>query len=300
METGSQLIQAAGAVLWRWDKKKEIEIALIHRPRYDDWSLPKGKLEKGESHIACAFREVLEETGITAIFGPELGQTLYKVEGAPKVARYWSAQAPDTPEGKPDPKEVDQIKWASPKEAKKILTNKDDCKIIDFFLEFGPDTTPLVLLRHAKAVKREEWDGDDGDRPLDIVGQRQAKKFLPNFLPYDLQEIHSSDAMRCLETLEYLAKALQAKTTVTQDLSEYGYSRDKESPIKYTKKLLKKGVSVLVCSHNPILPKMVKELIGKKNFKNLDYEKLSPGDAWVLHHRDGEIVAIDWVLAPVA
>ena len=299
MAHGSTAIQAAGAVLWRWDKNQELEIALIHRPRYDDWSLPKGKLENGESHIACAFREVLEETGFTAVFGPELGQTFYKVEGAEKVARYWSARATNTSFGTPDPNEIDEIQWTSPKEAKKILTNKDDCKIIDYFLEFGPDTTPLVLLRHAKAVKREEWDGDDGDRPLDVVGQRQAKHFLSNFLPYDLREIHSSDAMRCLETLEYLAKELQAKTTVTQDLSEYGYSRDKDSPLKYTKKLLKKGVPVLVCSHNPILPKVVKELIGKKNFKNLDYEKLSPGDAWVLHHRDGEIIAIDWVLAPV-
>jgi len=106
MAHGSTAIQAAGAVLWRWDKSHELEIALIHRPRYDDWSLPKGKLENGESHIACAFREVLEETGFTAVFGPELGQTLYKVEGAEKVARFWSARASDTPVGVLDPKKL--------------------------------------------------------------------------------------------------------------------------------------------------------------------------------------------------
>lgn len=298
MPETADFIQAAGAVVWRRNKAKEIEIAVIHRPKYDDWSLPKGKLEAGELHIACAFREVLEETGVTAVFGPELGQTTYTVEGEKKIARYWSARATDVPLGKPDPLEVDKIQWLKPSEAKKELTNKDDCKIVDFFLDFGPDTTPLILLRHAKAVKRFDWDGDDGDRPLDVLGQRQAKRFLPSFLPYAIEGIYSSDAIRCLETLNQLARTLNLKLSSTKDLSEYGYAQDKESAIKYVQKLLKKNVSTLVCSHNPVLPGIVKELIGKKNFKNLDYEKLSPGDAWVLHHREGEIVAIDWVLAP--
>ena len=291
-------IQAAGAVLWRRNDAKEIEIALIHRPRYNDWSLPKGKLEAGEAHIACAFREVLEETGVSAIFGPELGETMYKVEGGMKVARYWSAQATDHPIGKTDPKEIDQLTWLVPDLAKKKLTNKDDCKVVDFFLDFGPDTTALVLLRHAKAVKREDWDGDDGDRPLDVLGQKQAKQLVPNFLPYGLKEVHSSDAMRCLDTLEFLDRSLELRVKVTQDLSEYGYARDKEAALRYVEMIVKKNTPTLICSHNPILPKIVKALIGKKNFKNLDYEKLSPADAWVLHHRDGEIIALDWVLAP--
>ncbi|MCX6428050.1 MAG: NUDIX hydrolase [Actinobacteria bacterium] len=299
MSYSEEFIQAAGAVLWRRDREKVLEVALIHRPRYDDWSLPKGKLEKGESHIACAYREVQEETGFSAVFGPELGETIYKVEGQLKVAKYWSAEATGKPLGKVDPKEIDKLLWLTPIDAKEKLTNKDDCKIIDFFLEFGPDTTPLILLRHAKAVKREDWDGDDGDRPLDTLGQKQAKRFLPNFLPYGLKEVHSSDAMRCLETLELLDRSLDIQAKVSQDLSEYGYARDKDAPVTYVEKIVKKRLPTLICSHNPILPKVVKSLIGKKNFKNLDYEKLSPGDAWVLHHRDGEIIAVDWVLAPL-
>ena len=80
MASESSVIQASGAVLWRYSASKKIEIALVHRPRYDDWSWPTGKLEEKESHIACAFREVLEETGYTPVFGPEIGQATYKVE----------------------------------------------------------------------------------------------------------------------------------------------------------------------------------------------------------------------------
>ena len=78
------LIQAAGAVLWRKSDKLKLEIAIIHRPRYDDWSLPKGKVESGESHISAGYREIQEETGYESTFGPEIGTVVYKLEGSPK------------------------------------------------------------------------------------------------------------------------------------------------------------------------------------------------------------------------
>jgi 8-oxo-dGTP pyrophosphatase MutT (NUDIX family)/phosphohistidine phosphatase SixA len=292
------IIQAAGAVLWRKNAANEIEIALVHRPRYNDWSLPKGKLEIGESHIACAYREVLEETGMRAGFGPESGEAFYEVEAGKKAVKYWSAQAGDAVQRQPDPAEIDQMDWLSSKAAKKKLTLKDDRKIVDFFLEFGPDTTPLVMLRHAKAVKRDDWDGDDGDRPLDVVGQRQAKRLLPSLLPYFIKEVHSSDAIRCLETVGPLVRVLEIQTTVSQDLSEYGYARQKEFAREYVQDIVARRIPALICSHNPIIPQLVKKLIGKKNFRTLD-GKLNPGDAWVLHHRDGEIVAVDFLAAPV-
>ncbi|MCX6430107.1 MAG: NUDIX hydrolase [Actinobacteria bacterium] len=292
-------IPAAGAVLWRHNEAGKIEIAVIHRPRYDDWSLPKGKVEIGESLIACAFREVLEETGVTPVFGPELGQTVYDVEGIPKVVRYWAAKASDVPYGEPNPEEVDAVEWLAPKAARKKLTLKDDKSILDFFLDFGPDTTPLILLRHAKAVKRSEWDGDDGDRPLDVYGQNQAKRLLPTYLPFAITEIHTSDAIRCMETVEPMARSLDIQTLVTADLSEYRHETHKESALDYAQELMESGKSAIICSHNPILPKLLKKLIGKKNFKELD-RKLEPGEAWVLHHRNGEIVAIDWAPEPLA
>jgi phosphohistidine phosphatase SixA/ADP-ribose pyrophosphatase YjhB (NUDIX family) len=296
MAADTPIIQAAGAVLWRYSQKK-VEIALVHRPRYNDWSLPKGKVEEKESHIACAYREVLEETGYASIFGPQIGQAMYKVPEGKKVVRYWSAQAVGEPIGTIDKNEIDEILWLEVKEARKKLTLDDDKAIVDFFVEFGVQTTPLVLLRHAKALKRDEWDGEDSDRPLDNLGQLQAKRLLPQFYPYSISEIHSSDAYRCMQTVEDLTRALELNTIIGLDLSEDMYSKDKEAALDYVSTLMQQGNRAVICSHNPILPKVLKKLVGKKYFKELD-SKLEPAEAWVIHHRDGEVVSVDWVEAP--
>lgn len=297
MAADTPVIRAAGAVLWRYSANKKIEIALVHRPRYDDWSLPKGKVEEKESHIACAYREVLEETGYASIFGPQIGQAMYKVPEGKKVVRYWSAQAVGEPVGTIDKNEIDEILWLEVKEARKKLTVDDDRAIVDFFIEFGVQTTPLVLLRHAKALKRDEWDGEDSDRPLDNLGQLQAKRLLPQFYPYSISEIHSSDAYRCMQTVEDLTRALDLNTIIGLDLSEDMYSKDKEAALDYVSTLMQEGNRAVICSHNPILPKVLKKLVGKKYFKELD-SKLEPAEAWVIHHRDGEVVSVDWVEAP--
>ena len=297
MASETTVIQAAGAVLWRYSANKKIEIALVHRPRYDDWSLPKGKVEDKESHIACAFREVLEETGYTPVFGPEIGQATYKVEEEKKIVRYWSARATDVPVAPVDKNEIDEVLWLEVKDARKKLTLDDDREIVDFFIDFGVDTTPLVLLRHAKALKRTDWDGEDSDRPLDNLGQLQAKRLLPQIYPYNISEIHSSDAYRCMQTVEDLSRALKLNCIVGLDLSEDAYSKDKEVALEYVSTLMDKNQRVLICSHNPILPKVLKKLVGKKYFKELD-SKLEPAEAWVIHHRDGEVVSVDWLEAP--
>lgn len=298
VDVTAEYIQAAGAVLWRYGVDGQLQIALVHRPQYDDWSHPKGKIEEGESSISCAYREVLEETGVTAIFGPELGEAVYEVDGITKRVRYWAAHASDTPAGKPNPDEIDEVRWLSTTQARALLTLEDDRSILDFFMEYGPDTVPLVLLRHAKAVKRDEWDGDGDDRPLDHIGQRQAKRLLPNLFPYGIAEIHSSEAMRCLETVEPLSRSLELSTIISEDLGEYRYSADKEAALEYAQGVMERGKSAIICSHNPILPTLMKKLIGKKNFKELD-GKLSPSEALVLHYREGEIVAIDRVEPPI-
>ncbi len=297
MEVIKETISAAGAVLYRQDPAGEILIALIHRPRYDDWSFPKGKLEDGESHIACAFREVLEETGVTANFGPELGHTTYDVEGITKVVHYWAAEASTAQYGQPNPTEVDAVEWLPIAEAQVRLSRDADRLILDVFKVFGPFTVPLILLRHGKALSPNEWSGDDGDRPLDSLGQRQAKRLLSSYLPYQVEEIHSSDAMRCIETVEPLARALKINIVISEELGEYRHFSNKDSAFEYAQDVIENGNATLICSHNPILPMVVRKLIGKKTFKELD-ARLNPGEAWILHHREGEVIAIDWMPAP--
>ena len=290
-------IQAAGAVLWKRGPDAHVLIALVHRPRYDDWSFPKGKLEPGESHIGAAFREVLEETGVTAVFGPQLGEAVYQVDGLSKVVRYWSAKATKAPYLQPDPLEIDVVQWLSIEQAREKLVREDELSILNDFMVIGVDTTPLVLLRHAKALQRRDWEGDDADRPLDAYGQQQAKSLLLNFPPYQIMEIHSSDAMRCLETVEPLARSLQLNIVISEELGEYRHARHSKASLNYVQDVMEEGVAAIICSHNPILPNLMRKLIGKRNFKNLEWS-LNPGEAWVLHHREGEIVAVDWMAGP--
>ncbi|MEU7024792.1 NUDIX hydrolase [Streptomyces sp. NPDC046203] len=132
------VIVAAGAVLWRparagsggegaggsEDEGSGIEIALVHRPKYDDWSLPKGKLKRGETLAACARREVLEETGQSCALGTRLPVVRYPVNGRPKEVTYWTARALGgafTPN-----REVDTLLWLPPAAARLRLTQPRD------------------------------------------------------------------------------------------------------------------------------------------------------------------------------
>jgi 8-oxo-dGTP diphosphatase len=298
-------IMAAGAVLYRV-VENEIEIGLIHRPRYDDWSFPKGKIEFGESFLAAARREVLEETGYAAKFGPLIAEIQYLAEGVPKRVKYWAAQA--ISEAKPitDLQEVDEFEWHTLKSAKAKLTHEEDRKVLKMFKEISPDldqNSTLILLRHAKALKRVEWIGDDGDRPLDNRGQIQSEKFKSIYEAYGIDEIFSSDAYRCLETVRPIGRDLGITVGIASDISEYQYSRDKEKPLKFAKKFLKASKdsetpkTVLLCSHNPVLPKILKELAGGMAADEIDLG-LEPGDGWVLFHRDGKVRAINFISAP--
>ncbi|MFK4099981.1 NUDIX hydrolase [Streptomyces sp. NPDC019531] len=126
-------VQAAGCVLWRRSPiDGELEICLVHRPKYDDWSHPKGKLKRGEDHLAGALREVGEETGYGADPGAPLSTVKYFANGRPKEVRYWAAEATTgafTPND-----EVDRILWLPPTAARNRLTQPRDKALVDEFL----------------------------------------------------------------------------------------------------------------------------------------------------------------------
>ena len=292
----SATILAAGAVLWRKSEKKKIEVLIIHRPKYDDWTFPKGKAEIGEPLIACAYREVLEETNIETAFGPYLGEVEYLTNDGKKKVSFWSAKVVKEKDFKPNA-EVDQLKWVEVTKVKELLTLDTDRKILEQFLQIEPDTKPLILLRHAKAVTRDEWQGEDDDRPLDSYGQNQAKRLLAMYQVFNLEQIHSSDAVRCYDTVVAIAKGLNIKLEVTGKLSESTFKKDKEKAFDYAKDLMKLNESVLLCSHNPILPKMLNKLT-KKSEVDADEGKLLPADGWVIHRIGKEVIQIDRIDSP--
>jgi 8-oxo-dGTP diphosphatase len=289
-------IIAAGAVVWRRGQSDEIEVALVHRTKYQDWSLPKGKLESNESLISCAYREVQEETGFNVRFGPCLGEISYKVDNQDKRVTYWSAKFISL-DGIPSPDEVDEVRWLKVQEAGNLVSKESDVEILRRFLEVDLDTKPLVLLRHAKAIERTDWAGEDTDRPLSSVGERQAKRLLTVLQPYGIEEIHSSSAVRCYETITPLARSLNIDFFFTDSLSEDVHRKDKSRPVKYIERLLVNNFPILICSHNPVLPNVVSGFVEKFGVE-IDETKLEPGDSWVVHHIEREVVAIEFLPAP--
>jgi 8-oxo-dGTP diphosphatase len=246
--------------------------------------------------VACAYREVVEETGLSVRFGPRIGEVNYPVDGVNKSVTYWSARLLGV-QGDFDKNEIGEVRWVKPTEAIEMLDRTLEKEVIDKFLALELDTKPLILLRHAKAIERQEWAGEDTDRPLSSLGERQAKRLLSNFLPYAVEEIHSSSAVRCYETITPMARGLSVDFFFTDSLTEEVFSKNQERPIKYVHRLLVNDYTTMVCSHNPILPGIVSSFVDKFGVA-VEETKLEPGDAWIAHHVEREVVAIDFLPAP--
>jgi 8-oxo-dGTP pyrophosphatase MutT (NUDIX family) len=123
------VVQAAGGVVWRRRHGQGLEVLLVHRPKYDDWSFPKGKLSAGEAHEDAALREVSEETGLRCTLGAEVSTSTYDdAQGRPKVVRYWAMEAE---EGQFQPnREVDEARWVPIDEAPAVLTYDRDRAVL--------------------------------------------------------------------------------------------------------------------------------------------------------------------------
>ena len=201
------MIRAAGALLWRENSDLAIEVALIHRPRYDDWSLPKGKIEIGETALQCAYREVLEETGMRASFTRELGSVEYEESGQQKRVKYWAAHcALNKSEFIPN-EEVDQIQWLAASDAHQLATHDSDKSVIETFMSQEQHTDTLIILRHTKSLERGEWDEEDSLRTLDETGFDQAQLLIKQLEPFAIDELYTSDYTRCVQTVTPLAHA---------------------------------------------------------------------------------------------
>ena len=175
---GNEHRPAAGTVLWRTDSLgDQLEVALVHRPRYDDWSLPKGKLEPGETLPACAARETVEETGFQAVLGRLIGVVDRELTsgaraGARKVVTYYAGQAVAGDFHPND--EVDELRWLRPQDAARHLTYQADRDVLAAFTRLPAATRTVLLVRHAKAGNRANWPAADDLRPLSRSGQTQA------------------------------------------------------------------------------------------------------------------------------
>ncbi|WP_238992300.1 NUDIX hydrolase [Jiangella ureilytica] len=291
-------VLAAGAVLWRTQEgapEGRVEICLVHRPKYDDWSLPKGKADPGEHLMTCAVREVFEETGHRVALGRPLPSQHYVAAGRPKVVRYWLAEAdPQAAPRLPD-HEVDDVVFLPAGEAVRRLSYERDAELVRTALRGPLRTTPLVLLRHVKAVSRSDWAGPDIERPLDAAGVADLEALGEVLGTLGLRRVLSSDSVRCAETVRPFARKQGLVVELEPHLSEESLRAvDGRHPAVAILRTLLRDDAALVCSHRPILP-MLFEAAGTDPGDDLE-----PGGFAVLHHDHGHVTAIERHLPRVA
>ncbi|QNE23136.1 NUDIX domain-containing protein [Kribbella qitaiheensis] len=278
---------AAGGVVWR-EQRGERQVLLVHRPRYDDWSLPKGKLVPDEHVLVAAHREIEEETGQRVTLGPSLGIQRYEVRknggSVPKMVHYWSAAIDGKAREFEPNDEVDKLDWLGIDKARSRLSYPRDVDILDLLDGRAEVTSSLVLIRHAEAVKRKEWDRKDTDRPLTGEGESTAERLVAVLAALGVDRVLSSDAERCAATVAPYAGAIGKKIHLHREISERGYEADPDAMRGLGDKAWRPGKVTAICSHRPVLPALAREL-------SLPVGKYAPA-AFVVAHRiaDGRIV----------
>lgn len=284
------VVLAAGAVLWRRDAQGRVEVALVHRPKYDDWSLPKGKLEPGESSLVAAVREVAEETGHRIRLGRSLPTLHYTVRGRPKEVRYWAGEAGDG--AFTASQEVDELLWLPPEEAVERLTWQRDAAVVEALSDAPVETTSLVLLRHASAVSRDDWDGGEDDRPLDDLGTRQSAALVAPLSAFGATRIVSSDTARTLDTVRPFTSEQRAVLETEPLFTDTGFADSPDAALACARRLLRSEVPTVVCTHRPVLPWLVTSLLEGSRV-DVPTDMLVPAGFWVLHLADGEVVDVE-------
>jgi len=295
-------VQSAGALVWRV-RQGRLQVVLVHRPRYKDWSWPKGKLEPGESLVTAATREVAEETGHDVVLGMRLPTVRYRLgDGRRKHAHYWAAQVagrPDAPALLARPPvppastdEIDTLRWMDVATAEKKLTRPDDLEplvaLVDAFAKGRLDTRALVVARHGKAVRRAAWDGEEALRPLTPLGRRQAKALVPVLSAFGVTQVITSRWARCQETVAPYLAAIAGEPVVSERLTEASHQGSPSQVAAEVEDLLTSRADSVLCTHRPVLPTVLDVLSGHSRRKVADTLPtadpfLAPGEVLVAH-----------------
>lgn len=247
----SKLILAAGAVAWRPGQDgDEPEVLLVHRKKYDDWSLPKGKTEPAEPLPLTAVREVFEESGARLILGRRLTSVRYQVGGRPKRVHWWAARVSGVDESAVPNSEVDEVAWTTPSAASERASYSHDVRVLDDFASQPATTVPIIVLRHATAVARSKGKEEDGARPLDDSGRAQAKLLAPLLAAFAPRAwVISSSAVRCLETVAPYAELTGAQVRVERALQIRSSGTDPAASAALIAEAIGAGEPAVICAH---------------------------------------------------
>ena len=291
-------VLAAGAVLWR-PGTHGVEFALVHRPKYDDWSFPKGKLDAGETMPFAAVREIAEETGQVAQLGPLLGDVRYSVPEGGKLVRYWAAEACG---GEFVPgAETDELRWVDAAGAAELLSYAHDIEVLERFAKIGPPFSVIALVRHAKAGSRSNWDGDDALRPLSGSGQEQARQLCALLGLFGPDRVVTAPPVRCRDSVVPLAERLGLPIDEEPLLAEAAYLDDPAAALARLRELASvRGVTV-ACSQGGVIPGLVGTLATGAGLPDVDPDDVpaKKGSTWLLTFGpDAELRGADYYEQP--
>ncbi|MEP6843120.1 MAG: NUDIX domain-containing protein [Pseudolysinimonas sp.] len=301
-------VLAAGAVCWR-EGTRGVEILLVYRTQHRDMSLPKGKVDPGETLPETAVREIAEETGLVVGLGTPLGVVEYPLpNGRDKVVYYWAAEVSDLAIANstfaPND-EIESLHWISPADARATLSFPHDVDIVDRFAELHQQgrarTFAIIALRHGKAMPPQNWDGPDATRPLLQRGIDQALSVAPGIAAFRPVTLLSSTAERCLQTIAPSARVTGLEVKEKPEISQDAYSSGGTAVSQLIDKRLTKGVTTVFCSHGPVLPQIidaVSRATGTPDSGELQRAgMLATGEYAVLHvpvdHPETGVVAVE-------
>ncbi|MFI6760680.1 NUDIX domain-containing protein [Micromonospora sp. NPDC050417] len=272
-------IRAAGGVVWR-PSDRGVEVCLVHRPRYDDWSLPKGKLEPDEHPLVAAVREIAEEADVRAVPQARLRSVRYVSDGRPKVVDYWAMRAVDVGGFEPET-EVDDIRWLPVEGAIGLVTYPHDVWVLREFADLPPVTSVLAVFRHARAGNRATWSGPDTARPLDPAGLVQARQVATLAAVLRPDGLRSASARRCVQTLEPLAALFDLPIEVDSHFDEPKPGQDVAecalAGAARMAELAATGRTAVICGQGKVIPGALEHLTGIRD----DY-RTPKGEGWLL------------------
>lgn len=287
----TKTVLAAGGVVWR-ARDGAPDVLVVHRPRYDDWSLPKGKLLPDEPELLAAVREVGEEVGADVAVQQRIGTVKYQVGDARKKVTYWSMRYLGG-EFVPND-EVDEVAWMRVGRAYRRLSYEVDRAVLSDFASSPVADSVIVLVRHARAGKRSEWRGDDRLRPLDVSGQRQAAELARQLAVFAPDRVLTADRTRCVQTVEPLAQRLGLPLRVEPQFSDEAYEDGPTGTANALLALAKPNTVSVVCSQGLTIPELIDRL--GAGVRSSDTRK---GAWWVLPVVDGDVIATDYYPPPV-
>ena len=294
----STAILAAGAVLWRYaDESDTTEVALVHRPRYDDWSLPKGKVDPGETEPVTAVREIEEETGYAAKLGRRLASVSYPVEQGTKKVRYWAARALGGEFTAGD--EVDQLIWLPVADAMKCLQYPHDRKVLRRFAKQPADTKTVLIVRHGVAGTKSRYKGDDRNRPLDKRGRAQAESLVGLLLAFGASEIHAAPRTRCHQTVEPLAEELGVPIQDEPALTEEAYADEHQAGRRRILEIAKTDGTPVICTQGKVIPDLIAWWCDRDGVRP-DKSRNRKGSTWVMSLVGDKLVAADHIDSPLS